>query len=238
MTSKNNITKNSSFWNNWIIVVISISSILIPLILIIVAIISNTKILGYSLNLGFDIANTIALLAAGIAIFGTLYSNYRNDVRNQIQIIGAEKRLEEQLIFDKERNVMLKIYDIFFKNQISINNNLENMDPNDPNSKWNAELNKVIIGRDNIYLDLNKIIRDIQELYYIPQPIQEKILEFIGYIDENIERVNNEDYGTARSSISPRKKGLYYDDENHKTQKYLEELSVLIEEYLEISINR
>ncbi len=94
MESKSKKIENS-FWNIQNIIIISLSFI-IPLSLIFV------NLLG--VYAGFSIGNSIALLTAGLAITGMLYSNYRNNIRNQDQLDAAEKRLDKQL---KEQKINL-----------------------------------------------------------------------------------------------------------------------------------
>lgn len=269
------------FWDKTTIIIISIT-IGVPICFILINVISLFKPRGYSFNIGLEVGNSIALLTAGVAITGTIYSNYRNDIRNQKQINEAEKRLEKQLnkqdehlkiqlnkqdkrldtqigsteknlkkqlshneeqlktqlIFDKERSVMLKIYAIFYKNKLSIINDLESItpenNPRDFRDKWDRELNQVITRRKQIFEDLRLIRDDINQLYYIPLNIQEKIIDFISYTNKNIDKVDNPygSYGVDRD------KKIYYDDKDHLIEKYIKEIMELVESYIGIKIER
>lgn len=149
----------------------------------------------------------------------------------KVQLLHNEKQLKKQLIFNKERSVMLEVYKILYMNKSSLINNIESITKDDyfSRDKWNTELNNVINARKKIFGDLKQIRDDIHQLYYIPRDIQKKIIEFIGYILENQERI-------GYSPDLNRK--LYYDDEDHLTEKYLKEIGESVEDYLGIKIYR
>lgn len=85
--------------------ILSILAIGIPIILFIVSLISQFQPEEEKIQIGMSLANTIALIAAGAAITGTLYSNHQNEKRNEQQICEAGNRLTRQL---NNQNINLK----------------------------------------------------------------------------------------------------------------------------------
>ena len=193
MESKSKKIENS-FWNIQNIIIISLSFI-IPLSLIFV------NLLG--VYAGFSIGNSIALLTAGLAITGMLYSNYRNNIRNQDQLDAAEKRLDkqlkeqkinlnrqldsakenlrEQLIFDKKSNAVLAVYKIFLKYPLPIGKKMHKKDigvKRDPEVEKKDQANKI---RE----DLGGIMDEPEKCYYLPRKLKKVITELNNYYYES-----------------------------------------------------
>ncbi|MDO8869394.1 MAG: hypothetical protein Q7V10_01450 [Methanobacteriaceae archaeon] len=253
----------SSFWrHNNTVSFITILMILIPLILIIINVLVYFSVIKNEYNPGFNLANSIALFTASIAISGTFYSNYRNDIRsiNQIrsanerltvqlydqknqmmqqssvqyknsieqlrkqfkhneqqskkQLEHSEKQLEKQLIFDRERDVMLEIYELLYRNSGSIYYDYDRIQSSDA---------YILDFRMNIFYGLEKIQDDIKKFYFIPENIRTVISEFIKYINSI-----NEFEANIKPEI------LFYE----KSDIYLRKIYELTEKYTKIEINR
>lgn len=187
MTKNNDSENNLSFWKyNKEISILALFSMGIPIFLIIMNLVPK-------FDIGLNIGNSIALLAAGIAIASTLYSNYRNDIRNKKQIESAESRLGDQLkhaenqlkmqlIFNEQQKVMLKLYDILHKTQRAISIDFEKINPN--SREYKDKLNVVISERTHLFRELKSIQENIYCFYYLPSEIQEKIDNFVKYVND------------------------------------------------------
>ena len=236
---KSNNDYNPSFWkHNNAISIVTIILLVSPIFLF--------YKFGMDPKSGFNSANAIALFTASVAISGIFYSNYRNDIRNQKQIIEAEKRLEKQLkkqdkqltdqlehsetqlekqlIFDKERDVMLEIYNILFENRGSLLSEIEDIDT----VYWISK------KRNIIYSDLLSIQKDIKQFYYIPNELRTIILDFIKHISKKMDdpyylfAPENNSYDTYKL--------IYFDDK--KVEPCLKEIYTRVEDYFEIPIKR
>ncbi|MBP2045374.1 hypothetical protein [Methanobacterium aggregans] len=198
MESKSKKIENS-FWNIQNIIIISLSFI-IPLSLIFV------NLLG--VYAGFSIGNSIALLTAGLAITGTLYSNYRNNIRNQDQLDAAEKRLDKQLKEQKKNlNQQLKSAERRLDKQLKVQKKNLNQQLDSAKENLREELifdkkSNAVLGVETAFFEYNnlpddrfknkhlckrlRVIRETpDEFYYLPKELKKAILDFYDYTRKN-----------------------------------------------------
>lgn len=185
-------------------------------------------------SIGFNLGNSIALLTAGLAITGTLYSNHQNNIRNQKQINASEKRLEKQLQNQKENlDTQIKSAQQNLKYQLDHNERqLKKQLVFDKQMKVMLYLYELFIKHGRA-IDLEKtqtksetkitaqfllckklkiITNQVKNFYYLPKNIQKKIEEMVQYLQE---KENN------------------LDTHPQITEKYLKEIFELLKKDLE-----
>lgn len=212
---KNSNTENYSFWkHNKIISILVFLAIGIPIFLILSSL-NPSNLLFPELNIG----NSIALLAAGIAIAGTFYSNYRNDIRNQNQLNHNELQLKKQLVFNEKQKVMLELYDILYKHKNSIK---ELTSESTEFKNYDITAHRILSERSQLFTELKKVQENIYKFFYIPQDIQNKIDDFIKFIN----MLPNENSNSLEIF------------KNAEIKNYLTKIYYLVEEDLGIDFNR
>lgn len=190
MVNDNSNDENFSFWSRSNIgtILIIAFSIGIPVFLIVTNIFKQYN----RFSVGFDIGNSIALLTAGLALTGTLYSNYQNDARNRKQIKAAEKRLDiqlkeqkqnlfTQLVFDKQREMVIKLYELFVQTGMGLYPKTGKK-LSITGTSWglkSATLNTIFKGIFSIRYTPNKF-------YSLPLDIQKKIIDLVENYETNI----------------------------------------------------
>lgn len=219
MVNDNSNDENLSFWsrsNTGTILIIAFS-IGIPIFLIGINLLKTY----ITFSVGFDIGNSIALLSAGLAVTGTLYSNYQNNIRNKKQINAAEKRLDiqleeskkqlhKQLLFNKQREMMIKLYEEFVKMGDGLYpktspKNLSITALNPGFSKNNA-LNLV-------FNSLCAIRYTPTKLYSLPPNTRKKIMDLVEKFGSNL---------NPSSIVNP------------QVETYLDEIFDMVEKYLDL----
>jgi hypothetical protein len=130
---------------------------------------------------GFNLANSIALFTASIAISGTFYSSHKSDIRNREQNIAAEKRLKDQLIFHERQSAMLKIYkELYIHKKSRQKLTVKHDDVNN----YPAQEFSILSTRYQLFSRLKIIQEDIDSFYYFPIEIRTEIDNFIKYVNE------------------------------------------------------
>lgn len=100
--------KEKTFWQIPTLILVG-TSLGIPMFFIMGNLLLNFGILEYlgkEFNFGLSLGNSIALLSAGMAIIGILYSNHKNELRSEKQICEAGNRLARQI---NNQNINLNV---------------------------------------------------------------------------------------------------------------------------------
>lgn len=190
-----------NFWNKNTLFILSLS-IIIPLINI---------YFSYMFKLeGYGIANSISLFSAFLVLLTSLYIVFKNNEITTEQINNSNKRLKEQLLFEKRQDVALElIRELEYYKQY--------IDEDYINSHDKEIYDEKIENAEFFILDIYDILYSIRfsyKFYYYSKDIQKLIKYFITYFHEH------SDYKYYREWSSP----LPNQNDNYKLIKVVSKI--------------
>jgi hypothetical protein len=193
--------EKKSYWtiNRWY-PILTFISLGIPLLAILFNLIPIAQWLGIKTNIGIGLGNSISLFAAGGAITGTLYSNYKNELRSEKQIceagnrltkqinnqninlekqmIEADNRMNKQIVGDTKQDAVFsfakKIMDIFNYpcDDIEIKQNVSLID--EITAKTHFDINI----RGKMYYNNKEILNDPKQFNYLSPDLKKEIKKY------------------------------------------------------------